>query len=339
MLEEGTPKLKSLRGGLELMASPEQLFGLALHARLLEGLRVRIGRFEARSFRELEAALARITWRTWVGAEQPVRARVTCKKSKLMHSDAVGERVIRAASSIAQGPRPDEDVAAIVHLRIVKDRVTVSLEAGGLPLHKRGWKTQVGEAPLRETHAAAIVRLAELAPDQPVWDPFCGSGTIVLEARRAPPRRSWSFERWPVHDAEAFAAVPRSEADPRRVLGSDQDEGAVARARYNARAAGVEVELEASDFDAIAGSVAPGSAVLTNVPWGQRLPGGASLERTWRRFGDGLASRPDLDPVVVLAPPHRFARATGLPWDVLAELRAGGTPVQILRLRRGAAGS
>ena len=160
--------------------------------------------------------------------------------SKLYHSGAVEERVREVLD------RPDGDQRVFV--RILDDVVTVSLDTSGDSLHRRGYRGAAGKAPLRETLAAGLVLASGWDARSPLIDPFCGSGTIAIEAamiarRMSPGRhRSFAFQQWPEFDAAGFERVLRGAdgdvvAKCPPIMGSDRDEGAVAAAVENAAAA------------------------------------------------------------------------------------------------------
>lgn len=331
------------RGGVELRGDREVLWRLCAHSRMAETVRVRIGRFEARDFATLEARLARLPWAAYLAREAGVNVQVTARKSALYHSGAVSDRVMRALKRPTASP---EEGGTRIWVRLVKDRVTVSVDAGGGLLHRRGWRRSVGRAPLRETLAAACVRHAGLAPDQPVWDPFCGAGTVAIEAlliaRGGPAQldRQYAFERWPTHDAEAHSAwqsaSPGAGETKRRVVGTDLANDVVVAAEANAELAGVASHCTwlAGDFEAHADAVPEGAAIVSNPPYGKRLAAGAGLERLFARFGGLLTRRTDLGPVVVLVGARGFEAATGLRWQPVAEFSNRGTPTRLLRLER-----
>src|SRR5581483_9022790 len=135
--------------------------------------------------------------------------------------------------------------------RGLEDVWTLSVDSSGELLHRRGWRMENAQAPLRETLAAAILRLCEWDPATPLVDPMCGAGTFPVEAcalamRLAPGlERSFAFERWPGFDAAAWARL-REEAraralgaPPAAIAGSDHDARAVEAARRNAERCGI----------------------------------------------------------------------------------------------------
>ena len=184
------------------------------------------------------------------------------------------------------------------------------------------------------------------APGSPsvLWDPFCGAGTIPLEAANllagmpAGGRRKFAFEQWPVHDAEAWAAikqgVPEPAAPDSLIIGSDRSDKALDAARHNTAEAGLEghVRWLQGDFDQVAEQVPEGATVVCNPPYGLRSQG--RLDNVYRRLGQLLGRRFDLRPVVALSGYHEMPRLTGRPWQAPYTLSNRGLPVKILRLER-----
>jgi putative N6-adenine-specific DNA methylase len=212
------------------------------------------------------------------------------------------------------------------------ERATLSADAAGAPLFKRGWRARVGAAPLRESLAGGL--LLELGYDgsTPFLDPMCGSGTIAVEAallagRRAPGLgRTFAFEGWPGHAAgrtgavrERLAALAR--VPPAPVLGSDRNGGAVRLAGKNAEAAGMAgiVRIERRDASDVAPPPGPGRC-LVNPPYGIRLD--REVEESWRSLGS-LLGRLRGWTVGVLAGEPSLARL--LP----------GTPARALQVQNG----
>lgn len=336
-------KIRSSRGGVEVRGSRELLWTLAAESRLAETVRVRVGRFKAHNFAELESGLARIPWAAYLARDAPVTLQVTARKSALYHSGAIADRMARILDRPLTSPDGD---GVRLWVRLVHDAATVSIDAGGGLLHRRGWRKAVGRAPLRETLAAAAVRLAQLAPEQAMWDPFCGSGTLPLEAalvasgRPAQGERRFGFLGWPTHDAEGYQAWRAGRPAPvgftRPVFGSDHIGGAIADSTANAKRAGCDAQCTwlSGDFEAHLDAIPQGAAVVTNTPYGKRLAGGPGLERLFARFGEVMARRPDLGPVVALVGSRGFESATGLAWTGVAEFSNRGTPTRLLALER-----
>lgn len=340
-----------VRGGVELAGGPEVLWRLALQSRLAESLRVRVGRsFAATSFAQLEQRVERLPWAAYIarGAAVP-RMQVTCHRSRLYHTGAVAQRVQRVvARRLELCADPTDGEQATIFARIVRDQVQLAVDASGELLHRRGYRTHVGLAPLRETLAAACLAAAGFDGTRPLWDPFCGSGTLLLEAQSMAcgvlpgALREFAFQRWPVHQADAFAAhrvglTPSPGTPAAAALGSDLDPGALEAARHNAKNAGLtsHIQWRQGDFEAVAGEVPRGAMVVSNPPYGHRLGGQGQLARTFRRLGLLLRRRADLDPVVLLWGHPDLPRAGGLRWRAITSLHNRGLAVKLLRLERG----
>ena len=179
-------------------------------------------------------------------------------------------------------------------------RASLSADAAGAPLFKRGWRARVGAAPLRESLAAGLLARLGYDGETPFLDPMCGSGTIAIEAAlvasRRPPGlgRSFAFESWPGHDADATTSVRRrlgaaERRPPAPVLASDRNGGAVRLASRNAAAAGVSgaIRIERRDVADVSPPAGPGTC-LVNPPYGLRLD--RDVEASWRALG-GLVER------------------------------------------------
>jgi len=332
-----------LEGGLELGGERRTLWRVCLCSRLAESARVRLGKaFTARTFDELRAGLLRLPWAAYLprGSALP-EVRVTCHRSRLYHSGAVAERVLYALAERLDAPGETSPELPRIHLRLERDRVQVSVDASGELLHRRGYRRHVGEAPMRETLAAACLRAAGYDGTRPLWDPFCGAGTLPLEAlglatgTRPGAGRSFAFEAWPTHDAAGFAelraGLPSPCPAPASVLGSDVDADALEAASSNAAAAGLAPELRQGDFAAVADAVPAGTMIVTNPPYGHRLGGEGEV---YRRLGDLLREREDLGPVFMLTGRRGLSRATGLPWEPVLAFSNRGLPVRLMRLAR-----
>ena len=345
-LTELLPKVTAQvrHGGVTFRGTQEVLWTVCAQSRLAETVRVRVGRFKARQFAELEAGLGRIPWSAYLPRQASVTVQVTARKSALYHSGAIAERVAKALDRPVVAPA---DAEFRLWVRLVKDQATLSVDAGGGLLHRRGWRQAVGRAPLRETLAAACVRLAQVAPEQALWDPFCGSGTMPIEAALAragvpcQSERRFAFQGWPTFQADGFEAWRASVGQERTALapiffGSERSEETLDGARMNAARAGVEAACHwmSGDFMTHIDAIPQGAAVLSNLPYGKRLSGGAGLEALFARFGECLTQRLDLDPVVVLVGKRPLERATGLRWDTIGSFSNRGTATRLLRLKR-----
>jgi len=338
-------------GGVLLRLSVHQLWTLCLGSRLAEGVRVRQKAFLARDFTTLEAQLGRLPFAAYVAKGAPVEVRVVSHRSKLWHSGAVRQRVEQVLTDRFGVRLGDAEAGATaVYVRLTGDTVQVSIDAAGYRLHRRGYRTRVAQASVRETLAAAVVSQVlggEGAPPRLLWDPFCGAGTLGIEAlllahgRLAGESRLFSFENWPTHDAAAYAkareeliqaAAARAPAPEMRAILSDRDAAALESARENADGAAVggSCQFLLGDLTKVAAEVPVGAAVVANPPYGKRLARGGAIEALMHL----LVQRPDLRPcVLLLGGPAR--RDLSPHFGAVVRTKNGGQSVSIRVLDRG----
>ena len=324
--------------------------GLRIASRVL----VRVAEFDARSFIELERWARRIPWTLSVAPGANVRFRVTCRKSRLYHSDAVAQRLGDAVSRAVAGVRTEADSAGddevldrdatLFVVRFYRDRCTVSADASGALLHRRGYRQATAKAPLRETLAAALVAASGWDGTAPLIDPMCGSGTIPIEAalmaRRIPPgaRRAFAVETWPGVSAELSRAV-RAElgaralgAAPGAIVGSDRDAGAIDSARDNAARAEVasDVTLSVHSISAMPLPEAGHGWIVSNPPYGVRVGESARVRDLWAQLGNVLRRRAPGWRVTLLSPDAALERQLQIPMRLVARTTNGGIPVRIV---------
>jgi 23S rRNA G2445 N2-methylase RlmL len=269
----------------------------------------RVARFPAPDAEALYAAAREVPWERWLAPEGTLHVDAQLSASALNHTRFVEQRVKDAVVDrfvAARGARPSvagEEAELRVHVHLFRDRATLALDTSGAALYKRGWRAAQGRAPLAETLAAGLVLASGWDRRAPLLDPFCGSGTILVEAAllaaNAAPglfRARFGCERWLDHDARAFAEVKdaarAARVRPRAPLlyGWDLDAARLADADANARAAGVEEHLALERGDATRFAPRPGwnAWIVTNPPYGERVGRGANLEALYRGFGARL---------------------------------------------------
>jgi putative N6-adenine-specific DNA methylase len=345
-LTGGAPK--RLEGGVEVRAPREVLLRLAHDVRQAESLRLRIGRFEARRFDQLEAGARRLPWAAYLPRGSAPVVKATCQRSALYHSDAVAERVSRAIAERLGAPDPaSPPAAATIHVRMHEDVAELSLDVAVERMHRRGWREHSSAAPLRESLAASLLALADWRPDEPLWDPFCGAGTIPLEAaaqRAGHPARSgpFAFEAWPSHDAAAYgswlagrashaAGAPHGAAlDAPPIGGSDRSPKAVDAALHNRARSGLGDTVRFEVFDVRDGATPPWSddaLLVSNLPYGKRITD-AVAEGCLRALTQRQRSRQGR--AVVLSGARWLRPALEAGWRPLATFSNRGLPVVAL---------
>lgn len=350
-------------GGVAWRGELESVARANLWLRTASRVIVRVAEFKATAFFELELAARQIPWDRFVAPGTTVRFRVTCKKSKLYHSDAVGQRLGAAVSRGVSGVRveapkatvgPDvdadepssEDASRDVQLfiaRVVHDVCTISADSSGELLHRRGYRQQLARAPLRETIAAAMLLGIGWDGTTPLVDPMCGSGTIAIEAARmarriAPGRgRRFAFQKWPAFSGDVWRSLldharagelPNTRAV---IRASDRDDGAIDAARANASRAGVDSDIgfavtsiSAADFGDQIGFL------VSNPPYGVRVGEHDRLRNLYAQIGNVARERLGGWTVGLLVADQRLQSQTRLGLVERFRTRNGGIPVRLV---------
>ena len=364
-LEDARPS----EGGVTISASRAELYAANLNLRTASRIVVRAGEFGAKAFHELERRAAKVPWEAFVSPNLAVSLRVTCRKSRLYHSDAVAERVATAIASRvrsvrfvdnpsdASGTRDESDdgdaagaggdahvvLQQLVLVRLFHDRCTVSVDSSGPLLHLRGYRQAVGKAPIRETLAAAALLAAGWRGDSPLLDPMCGSGTIPIEgaliARRIAPgsRRSFAFQQWPDFDAKAWTRVREQAeaavlgASPVVIQGSDRDPGAIESGRANAERAGLgnTVEFAERPISAMEPTGERGM-VVSNPPYGVRVGDRDRLRNLYAQFGKVIRAKAPNWRVALISADETLERQTGLELRPVLRTSNGGIRVRVV---------
>lgn len=264
-----------------------------------------LARFPARSFEELYQGVKAIPLERFVPREGAFPVKGYSLDSQL-HSVPDCQSIVKKAAVDHLGAHygltwlPETGETYQLRFSIMKDLCEVFLDSSGVSLHKRGYRAVGNEAPLHETMAAAMVNLARYRGRDFFWDPFCGSGTIVIEAalaalNRAPglarkfAAQSWSCipeDVWTQAREAARAAEFRGEY---RILGTDIDSGSLAIAIANAKKAGVSKYIEFREADATRESLPCDRGVIVcNPPYGERMLEQRSAQQLMRQFGRHL---------------------------------------------------
>lgn len=326
----GFRDVEATAGGVRAAGDWAECWRANLELRGAARVLARIAEFRVAHLAQLDKRARKLDWRAYLRADVPVRVEVSAKRSRIYHTGAAAERIANAIHD-ATGALISPAAAVRVVGRIEDDLCTLSIDASGEPLHKRGAKEAVGKAPLRETMAALLLQECGYRGEEAVVDPMCGSGTLVLEAAEiaaglAPGRaRRFAFEKLAGFDAERWDAM-RSEAAARgrldavgpRFFGYDRDAGAVAMSRENAERAGV-AEIAAFAEQSI-GDLAPPALgaepglVIVNPPYGERIGDIDRLSALYATFGRMLLERFSGWRVGLIATETALARATRLPF-------------------------
>ena len=270
-----------------------------------ERIMVVLAQFQAKSFEELFQGVYRAPLEQFIPADGQFPVKGHCLNSQLMSvSDC--QAIIKKAASRRLGEKygvswmPETGVKFQLHFTILNDQVTLSLDTSGPGLHKRGYRAVGNDAPLHETLAAGMIQLTRYRGREFFWDPFCGSGTIPIEAaliakNRAPGlNRHFAAEEFPWLPKEIWAQAKEEARDKEfagqyRILGSDNDPKCVSLAMANARKAGVADCITFKDGDATKMSLPAEEGLLVcNPPYGERMLEQQSAQRLYSALGRHL---------------------------------------------------
>jgi len=309
----GAKGIRPGQGGVRFTGERETALRGCLDLRTALRVLEPIGEFPAADADQLYEGAAKLPWEELIAPGQTFAVSATGRAPELTHTHFVELKVKDAvvdALRARRGARPDvdprkPDVLVVAHL--ARGACSLSLDLAGDLLSNRGYRVRTVEAPLRESLAAAVVLLSGWEGRTPLHDPVCGSGTLAIEAAlfaaaRAPGEgRTLACETWPRTAAEDATALRRIRAELREraarraaeglppLLASDRDVDAVAAARENARAAGVELRIFQADAREIEPLSPPGQLLL-NVPYGERLEAGGrkQLKTFYHQLGAAL---------------------------------------------------
>jgi putative N6-adenine-specific DNA methylase len=341
------PSMKDV-SQLEFNCSLEEMVKLNLALRTPNRILIRMAVFHSTQFADLVKKTRKLEWENYLDPNSNIQIRTTCRKSKLYHSAAVSQRIHNAIElrlgrsvQLVKGELIGEQPSnlQLIIVRIVDDEVTISIDSSGNPLHQRGYRKASGKAPLRENLAAAMLLASGWLPQFPLIDPFCGSGTIPIEAALISSNklpglaRNFAFENWPAAKNINFQLLKNQFTSQIRVVqknicGSDRDEGAVRISSENSKRAGFEDQILWS-HQAVS-AIIPDRAngwIITNPPYGQRISSNKDLRNLYAQFGNILRGSFIGWKVVFLCSDQSLANQTRLNPSPLISFANGGIQV------------
>jgi putative N6-adenine-specific DNA methylase len=351
----GDPREAEGIGGISGQGTLRDIYRANLNLRTATRILLTIGQFPVRAFPALRQKAAHLPWEEFLKPGQPIALRVACHRSRLYHSGAVAENAIKALTDRLGKEPPiqklkEEDAGAIPQLigvRIENDICSLSVDSSGALLYRRGYRLATAKAPLRETLAAGMVLVSGWDRKSPLVDPFCGAGTIAIEAammsrgRKPGEIRHFAFMDWPNFSPEIWKEVLEERTaklpePPPIILGSDRDAGAVKAAEENARRAGVAeaISFSCRPFSAIEPPPQKGW-VVTNPPYGLRTKSAKDLPNLYRVLGRILREKCQGWRIAMLGEDPRLVRATEIDFDAGIPVFHGGLKVRLYRGRIG----
>jgi len=287
------------RGGITLRASWRDAMRINLHSRLAQRVLVQLSHTPYRGEQDLYEAASAVAWEIWFTNKETFKVEVTAQHSPLKSLNFAGLKIKDAVADRFRnksGERPSVDTQwphVRIYAHLTSDHATLYIDTSGEPLFKRGWREDKGEAPLKETLAAAMIAASGWDAKTPLYDPCCGSGTIAIEAAQvacniAPGQlRRFGFERLLPYQPHVWKALweeakAQQHAPTAPVFGSDVAFRMVDFAQRNAARAGVADAVQLRGGDALQRmppTETPG-VMLVNPPYGERIETAGVAGRT-----------------------------------------------------------
>jgi len=317
MLASGFPEddLKVIQGGIEFKSRLNRCMALNLNLRTPLKILMRISHFKADSFEKLKKRIQAIDRILYLPQNCHLKLKVTTRKSRLYHSDAIAERcekiITSQLNSAGAFTSPTKNRSnQTIYIRADHDNFTISLDSSGDLLFKRGIKKKVTKAPLRENLAFAMLFWTGFSKEDILIDPMCGSGTFCLEAAmiktNLPPGffRSFAFENWPGFSQKTYAYQKRQASkkfltlQKKQIFASDIDDRALTALELNISNYDFKpiIDIAKKDFFSINPSmispISPGKkgVIMLNPPYGKRLEENSNTRGFYREIGKKLAT-------------------------------------------------
>ena len=330
----GFEKAPAYDGRIEVEGNWLDVARLNLFLRSGERVLIKLAQFPAKTFDELFDGVYAIEWEKWLETDSKILMDGKSVSSTLGAIKATGgvakKAIIRRLSDKKRGARQtfsENGARSIIGISILKDVATITLDTSGDGLHKRGYRTLSYTAPLKETFASALIDNTFYSPEnaesKPFADPFCGSGTLPIEAclkalEIAPGlNRSFDFEKWKIFDKTLLKLAKEEARDKEKrnkkllIYGSDVNPQAISIAKYHAKQAGVEdyIRFSVADVRNFQSQEKYG-VLLSNPPYGERLSDIKSVQALMRDFGKTFRSLPDWSGYILTSLPE-FERYFG----------------------------
>ncbi|WP_243093230.1 class I SAM-dependent RNA methyltransferase [Pseudoflavonifractor sp. AF19-9AC] len=334
------PEVRAENGRVLCGGTMADLPRLNLNLRTGERVLLVLGTFHAEDFDALYEKTRALPWERFIPREGqfPVKGH---SLNSTLHSVPACQSIVKKAVAARLGEKyglstlPETGALYQIQFSIMKDTATLMLDTSGAGLHKRGYRAQGVAAPLRETLAAAMVMLSRYKGRDPLCDPFCGSGTIPIEAaliakNRAPGlNRTFSAQKWTCVDKKLWLEAADEAMDKEfdgdyEIWGGDLDPQAVELARHNAQLAEVDDLVRFDEDDARTfhwGGIR--GRVVTNPPYGERIMERREAEELYRAFGKAWAKFPEGWKLYLLSSHTEFERTFGKQADKKRKLYNG----------------
>jgi len=310
-------------GGVAFQGGWPEVWRACLELRGAVRVLVQLAEFRVVHLSQLDKKSRQVDWAGTLKPGTPVRVEASCRHSKIYHDGAAAQRAETALA--AAGMVLDRDAGLTIRVRIDDNICTISVDAAGEPLFKRGHKQAVMKAPMRENLAALLLRACAYDGVEPVLDPMCGSGTFVIEAAeiaaglQAGRARAFAFQALTTFDAQAFAALKTDGTGTSdwHGFGFDRDTAAIKAASDNAERAGVSgiTMFEARPVAELERPEGLPGLVIVNPPYGTRIGNPAALRSLYATLGRRLKASFEGWRVGLVTSDANLAKTTRLPFE------------------------
>lgn len=311
---------KAVDGRVEICGGWDALARLNVNCRTAERVYIVVSSYVAATFDRLYDGVMAVEWEKFFNADSFVSVTAKSVGSKLFSlssiqsivKKAIVERIKTKFRRVTLNETGDE---FLVEASIRNDVVTLSIDTSGVGLHKRGYRDLSVKAPIKETLAAAMILLSGWNKEKPLIDPFCGSGTIPIEAaligNNIPPNlnRTFAFSKWEcfpkdVLNSEQEKAREKIISTSLTISGFDKDAESVSISRHHAERAGVQdkIHFQVQDISLLRSSLS-GGVIVTNPPYGERLNDNREILKLYQTFADVYKHLPHWNLGVIT--PHR----------------------------------
>lgn len=322
----GYGDLPAIGGRISFEGAEEDVCKCNLLLRAANRVYIELACFKAETFDELFDGIKQIEWEKYISEDGKIDVSAKCVESKL-HAVSVTQSITKKAicerlSRIYKSELAENGERYKIEISVLRDMVTASLDTSGAGLHRRGYRALVGEAPLKETLASAIIELSVWNPSRPFADPFCGSGTIAIEACRyalgipSGGNRDFDFLHWRKFDSGAFEPLKKQAFSAvkdlkLRVSAFDIDEKQLKLAGKHAELAGVAdfIHFQKADMRDFSSSY-PYGVIITNPPYGERLSDVKEVEKLLKDYGKMVRSLPEWS-AYTITPAKNFEKLFG----------------------------
>lgn len=313
-----------------------------INLRYAERLYLNLGTFEAKTFTELFDGTKALPWENFIGREDEFPVSGHAIKSRLF-SVPDCQKIVKKAIATRLGEKyslvrlSETGTRYKIEFFLFKDKAALMIDLSGVPLHKRGYRPETVEAPIRETLAAAMVKLARPREDVLLWDPFCGSGTIAIEAAMmmkniAPGvNRTFVSEQYPIFSKESWKIAREKARDEVKsdckfeAYATDIEPNCVRIAEESAKRAGV-ANINCFQMDALdIATLGRRGTIVTNPPYGDRLLTLEEAEELYRAMGQAFA-RLERWQIYVITQSEVFPKLYGRRADKIRKLYNGMIP-------------